>query len=111
MHGTSLYIATYVGLVFSYSTRYPFHDFITMHHASNIISAPPLYEGIFQNMDDRPKLAELQEWIRSFRTLKWMNLGIQLGLEDNALEAIKIECINKVDECRTAMFREWLRTI
>ena len=81
-----------------------------MHHACNIISAPPLFEGIFQNMDDRPKLAELQEWIRSFRTLKWMNLGIQLGLEDNALEAIKIECINKVDECRTAMFREWLRT-
>ena len=58
-------------------------------------------------MDDRPELHELVERVR---TSRWYGLGIQLGLEDNALEGIKAECGNKIDECRTAMFREWLRT-
>ena len=58
-------------------------------------------------MDDRPELHELVERVR---TIRWHGLGIQLGLEDNALEGIKAECGNKIDECRTAMFREWLRT-
>ena len=58
-------------------------------------------------MDDRPELHELVERVRSSR---WYGLGIQLGLEDNALEEIKTECGNKIDECRRAMFREWLRT-
>ena len=59
------------------------------------------------NMEDRPELHELVELVR---TSRWYGLGIQLGLEDNALEGIKTECGNKIDECRTAMFREWLRT-
>ena len=58
-------------------------------------------------MDDRP---EIQELVERVRTSRWYELGIQLGLEDNALEGIKIECGNKIDECRTAMFRQWLRT-
>ena len=103
MHGTSLYIATYVGLVFSYSTRYTFHDFITCTTLAILFQPHPCLKSFKTWTIARNSL--------SFRTLKWMNLSIQLGLEDNALEAIKIECINKVDECRTAMFREWLRTI
>ena len=58
-------------------------------------------------MDDRPELHELIERVR---TSRWYGLGIQLGLEDNTLEGIKAECGNKMDDCRTAMFREWLRT-
>ena len=58
-------------------------------------------------MDDRPNLAELQE---SVRTPKWHNLGIQLGLEDNALQGIRTQYGNVVDECRRAMFSLWLRT-
>ena len=58
-------------------------------------------------MDYRPVLHELVERVR---TTKWYVLGVQLGLEDNTLEGIKTECGNNVDECRTAMFREWLRT-
>ena len=58
-------------------------------------------------MDDRPLLLEIVERVR---TSRWYGLGIQLGLEDSALEAIKTECGNKVNECRIAMFREWLRT-
>ena len=59
------------------------------------------------NMDDRPNLSELQE---SVRTLKWHNLGLQLGLEDIALEGIRIRCGTDPDECRRAMFALWLRT-
>ena len=58
-------------------------------------------------MDDRPDFHELVERVR---TSRWYGLGIQLGLEVNTLEGIKTECGNKMDECRTAMFREWLRT-
>ena len=58
-------------------------------------------------MDDRPELHELVERVI---TSRWCVLGIQLGLKDNTLEGIKTECGNKIDECRTAMFREWLRT-
>ena len=58
-------------------------------------------------MDDRPKLAELQE---SVRTTKWYNLGIQLGLEDNDLEEIAKQNGRDVDDCRRAMFGLWLRT-
>ena len=58
-------------------------------------------------MDDRPKLAELQE---SVRTPKWYNLGIQLGLEDNDLEEIAKQNGRDVDDCRRAMFGLWLRT-
>ena len=58
-------------------------------------------------MDDRPKLAELQE---SVRIPKWFNLGIQLGLEDNVLEEIAKQNGRDVDDCRRAMFISWLRT-
>ena len=58
-------------------------------------------------MDDRPKLAELQE---SVRTTKWYNLGIQLGLEDNDLEEIPKRNGRDVDDCRRSMFGLWLRT-
>ena len=59
------------------------------------------------NMDDRPKLAELQE---SVRTSRWYNLGIQLGLEDNALVEITKQNGGDVEDCRRAMFGLWLRT-
>ena len=58
-------------------------------------------------MDDRPKLAELQEAVR---TTKWYNLGIQLGLENNDLEEIAKQNGRNVDDCRRAMFGLWLRT-
>ena len=65
-------------------------------------------EGRFlSNMDDCPNLAELQE---SVRTPKWYDLGIQLGLEDNALEGIAKQNGRDVDDCRRAMFGLWLRT-
>ena len=57
-------------------------------------------------MNGRPKLAELQE---SVRTSKWYNLGIQLGLEDNDLEGIAKQNGRDVDDCRRAMFGLWLR--
>ena len=58
-------------------------------------------------MDSRPELAELQEHVR---TNKWFELGLQLGLKDNELAAIREEYHGNIDNCRRVMFSEWLRT-
>ena len=55
-------------------------------------------------MDNRPELRELQEHVR---TNKWFDLGLQLGLKDNELAAIRVEYLGN---CRRVMFSEWLRT-
>ena len=57
-------------------------------------------------MDDRPKIAELQEHVR---TVKWYELGIQLHLDNNELKAIKSQS-NDAAECRRLMFTLWLET-
>ena len=59
-------------------------------------------------MDERPELKELEERVR---TAKWRALGIQLGLEDSALEGIEKQRANNVDDCRRTMFSTWLSTI
>ena len=56
-------------------------------------------------MEVRPNLAELDNYVR---TNKWYALGLQLGIEDKELEAIKIKFGGDIDECRRAMFRSWL---
>ena len=56
-------------------------------------------------MDARPKLAELQDRVR---TVRWHDLGIQLGLENRDLEGIAKKYGNDVDDCRRAMFVLWL---
>ena len=58
-------------------------------------------------MEVSPNLLELDNYVR---TNKWYTLGLQLGIEDNELEAIKIKCSGDIDECRRAMFRTWLGT-
>ena len=59
-------------------------------------------------MDDRPNLAELQEGVR---TVKWHNLGIQLGLENSVLEGIEKRYANNDEDCRRTMFSTWLSTM
>ena len=59
-------------------------------------------------MDDRPNLAELQERVR---TVKWHNLGIQLGLKNSVLEGIEKRYANNDEDCRRTMFDTWLRTM
>ena len=57
-----------------------------------------------QILMDKPTLAELQE---NVRTIKWEELGVQFGLDDTSLVAIRTE--NKsIDDCRRGMFRLWL---
>ena len=58
-------------------------------------------------MNGRPSLSELQECVR---TLKWHDLGVQLGLEDSALMELKMQNGNNIDQCRRAMFSMWLST-
>ena len=58
-------------------------------------------------MDDSPKIAELDNHVR---TNKWYALGLQLGIEDKELEAIEKHRSGDIDECRRAMFRLWLDT-
>ena len=57
-------------------------------------------------MDRRPDLRELQEHVR---TNKWHPLGLQLGLKDGDLVAIRQQ-YSSVDDCRRAMFSVWLDT-
>ena len=57
-------------------------------------------------MNSRPELAELQEHVR---TNKWLDLGLQLGLKHDDLEAIKLEYLGNTDDCRRVMFSKWLR--
>ena len=58
-------------------------------------------------MEDKPKLAEL---VAQVRTNKWYSLGLQLQLEDNDLEAIRLDFHN-IEDRRREMFRKWLRTV
>ena len=58
-------------------------------------------------MEVIPNLSELDNHVR---TNKWYALGLQLGIEDNELEAIEKHRSGDIDECRRAMFRKWLHT-
>ena len=58
-------------------------------------------------MEDKPELAELVDQVR---TNRWYNLGLQLQLKDDDLEAIRLDCYN-VEDRRREMFRKWLRTV
>ena len=69
-------------------------------------SAPPFFLCI-SNMDDRPNLAELLDWVR---TEKWHNLGIKLGLESSVLKEIEKQYANNGEDCRRTMFSTWLST-
>ena len=58
-------------------------------------------------MEEKPELAEL---VAQVRTNKWYNLGLQLQLKDNDLEAIRLDCYN-IEDRRREMFSKWLRTV
>ena len=55
----------------------------------------------------RPELYELQNEVM---TVHWEALGLQLGLENDQLVAIKRECFGSIADCRKEMFALWLRT-
>ena len=57
--------------------------------------------------NSRPDLAELQNHVM---TNKWQELGIQLGVEENKLTAIRQQYGGDVNECRREMFTVWLET-
>ena len=57
------------------------------------------------NLKSKPTLAELLEYVR---TNKWEDVGVQLGLDDTSLEAIRCENNRNTDDCRKGMFRLWL---
>ena len=58
-----------------------------------------------KNLKSKPTLAELLEYVR---TNRWENVGVQLGLDDTSLEAIRCENNHNIDDCRKGMFRLWL---
>ena len=57
--------------------------------------------------NSRPDFAELQNHIR---TNKWQELGIQLGVEKNKLEAIRQQYRDYINDCRREMLTVWLDT-
>ena len=57
-------------------------------------------------MDERPDLAELVEQVP---TNRWQELGLQLGISENALEEIKLNH-SCVATSRQEMYKLWLRT-
>ena len=56
------------------------------------------------NLISKPTLAELEN---NVRTNKWEEVGVQLGLDDTSLEAIRSEN-HTINDCRRRMFRLWL---
>ena len=56
------------------------------------------------NLISKPTLAELED---NVRTNKWEEVGVQLGLDDTSLEAIRSEN-HTINDCRRGMFRLWL---
>ena len=57
--------------------------------------------------NSRPELAELENEVRSN---KWEEIGLQLGLKDSDLVAIRQQWGGNVNSCRREMFRLWLET-
>ena len=57
-------------------------------------------------MDEKPGLAELVEQVQ---TNRWQELGLQLGISENAPEEIKLNHSCVVNSTRE-MYRLWLRT-
>ena len=58
-------------------------------------------------MDGRPELSELQNRVM---TIKWEALGLQLGLKNDELVAIREQRLSNIAACRREMFALWLRT-
>ena len=58
------------------------------------------------SLKQRPELAFLCEHVR---TVKWFQLGIQLEVDTVSLKEIHQEC-SDIDQRRTKMYDEWLRT-
>ena len=43
------------------------------------------------------------------KTVKWYNLGLQLGIEDTELDVIDQNNSKEIDACKRKMFQAWLR--
>ena len=43
------------------------------------------------------------------KTVKWYNLGLQLGIDDTELDVIEENNPKDIDACKRKMFRVWLR--
>ena len=43
------------------------------------------------------------------QTVKWYNLGLQLGIEDTELDVIEENSPKDIDACKRNMFKAWLR--
>ena len=43
------------------------------------------------------------------KTVKWYNLGLQLGIEDTELDMIEQNNPKEIDACKRRMFKAWLR--
>ena len=55
-----------------------------------------------------PMKPELKDLVL-IRTLKWYNLGLQLGIEDSELDVIEENNPKDMDACKRKMFKAWLR--
>ena len=43
------------------------------------------------------------------KTVKWYNLGLQLGIEDTELDMIEQNNPKDIDACKRSMFKAWIR--
>ena len=58
-------------------------------------------------MDVRPELSEIQNRVM---TIKWEALGLQLGLKNDELVAIRQQRLSDIADYRKEMFALWLQT-
>ena len=58
--------------------------------------------------EERPKISELATV--PIQPAQWYTLGLQLGLEEEVLNSIEQEQLDKPMKCKRAMFRKWLES-
>ena len=64
---------------------------------------------VIVNLATKPALRDIQQHITPQYTADWREIGIQLGVADAKLRAIREDNPHSVKNCCNSMFSEWLR--
>ena len=82
-----------------------------MFYYSNFLST---CTSLITGLDEKPKLSELQKYVRPVAAEKWEDVGIALGLADDddgmQLDNIKEEEKGNSNQCFNKLMKLWLRS-
>ena len=67
---------------------------------------------LHSNSDSKPKLKDINKYVKPYAFSKWYDIGLELGVGDEEgelLDDIKSSCDDK-EECFTDMMKRWVRS-